>query len=180
MELLDFPVFLYGKLSINGIFRVEYSLFLNIYTIFSQSPTGSRDFEWYLVTYRDLENDVGILIASGVIEEHDEWLNWTKSKKSLAEFFKTQFEKCPHGLYKAAADAFKCRGKPVTASQLAHLANNNGEENKCHASPDFIGIKKLLKLDRAKRYLQALEKSGYKNSDEIYKELKDFFNEKLD
>lgn len=140
------------------------------------------DFDKYLLVRDDLRKDVEALITAGIIEIQDESgrYNWNAGKKSLAEIFKAQFKKTPWGFWQMIACSFTCRGKPVTADQLKHLANKNGTEDKPKKSADFIRIQKILKLDRARRFLELIEQSGYKNPEEIYEKLKDFFNKKVD
>jgi hypothetical protein len=126
-----------------------------------------------------LKKDVEALIAAGIIDKSGRY-NWNASKTSLAEIFKTQFKKTPWGFWQTIACSFTCRGKPVTANQLKHLANKNGNGDAPAKSADFIRIWKILKLDRARRYLESVKQSGYKDSEKIYETLKVFFNEKVD
>jgi hypothetical protein len=141
----------------------------------------SRDFEWYLQIYKDIKYDVEILTEAGVIEIVDGGMyNWTADKTSLGQFFKSGFNETPNGLWPTVAAAFKCKGEPITASQLKHLVNKNSNGDKPKKSSGFLRIQKILKLDRARRYLESVKQSGYKDSEKIYEKLKDFFNEKVD
>jgi hypothetical protein len=138
-----------------------------------------KDFDIYLNRRNDLREDVEVLIAAGIIDKSDRY-NWNASKTSLTEIFKTQFKRIPWGFWQAIARSFTCRGKPVTADQLKHLANKNSNGDEPKKSSDFIRIQKILKLDRARRYLESVKQSGYNDSEKIYEKLKDFFNKKVD
>jgi hypothetical protein len=142
----------------------------------------AKEYVFDKFVHNSLNESVEVLITAGIIEEQSEEdrYNWNAGKKSLAQIFKAQFENTPRGFWQAVAISFTCRGKPVTADQLKHLANKNGNGDEPKKSADFIRIQKILKLGRARRFLEVAEQSGYKNSEKIYEDLKDFFNEKVD
>jgi hypothetical protein len=104
-----------------------------------------RCFEHFDQFYKDYP----VLINEGVIRRIDfDHYEWTKSKTSLAEYFKwigNDKVYVPGGFWKPIATTFR-----ETQRSLSKLAGNNGNSNKPEKSKNFQMIKKIVEEYREK------------------------------
>ena len=107
--------------------------------------------------YPQFQDDFKILINNGIIKHValDQY-EWTKSKTSLAEYFKwigSESTYVPGGFWAPIENTFLIDGKPIKRGSLTKLAGNNANSLKPKESKDFIEIQKLLKQhkDEVKR-----------------------------
>jgi hypothetical protein len=108
--------------------------------------------------------DIAILIEKGIIVPiayHNESrksgvadkYEWTKSKTSLAEYFKwigNNEPYVPGGFWAPVENIFLIDGKPIKRGSLRRLAGNNANWLKPDESKDFTEIKKIVEEYREK------------------------------
>ena len=109
------------------------------------------------IFYNHFKKEFHFLLELGIIKrigfDHYEW---TKSKTSLAEYFRWLDRKFPveGGYWAPIAKAFIVKGKAITTRQLSKLASGNGNAAKPKESKDFKIIKKIVEEYREAVKLQ--------------------------
>ena len=93
--------------------------------------------------------DIDILIDKGVLKRTttDYQYEWTKSKTSLAEYFKWIGKNAPYvpgGFWAPIEYTFLLKGEPIKRGDLRRLAGKNGNGAKPDESRDFKEIKKFV------------------------------------
>jgi hypothetical protein len=112
------------------------------------------------VTYPQFEEDLKILVTEGYIKiTGPETCEWTKSRTSLAEYFKWagyDAEWVTGGFWAPIA---KCFGEDRRS--LSRLASKNANPLKPERSRDFIKIRAVLEKHRTKERIKQNEKRMY-------------------
>jgi hypothetical protein len=99
--------------------------------------------------------DYPILESTGVIKRsgRDNY-EWTKSKTSLAQYFKWIARKDKYrtedGFWNPINAVFLIKEKPIKPQSLSHNASRNGNEAKKEYSKDFLEIKNIVEAYRGK------------------------------
>jgi hypothetical protein len=92
--------------------------------------------------------DFDILTNKGIIVPiADNQYNWTKSKTSLAEYFKWIGKNAPYvpgGFWAPIEYMFLIKKEPIKRGDLRRLAGKNGNGAKPDESRDFMEIKKIV------------------------------------
>jgi len=114
------------------------------------------------------EIDIDILIKERVIKQTTgNKLIWTKSKTSLAEYFKwinLYNTYTPGGFWAPIEYVFLIKGKQIKRGTLSKLASGNGNPLKPHESTDFKMIKKIVNEYRKKIEQQEKEQQILNNN----------------
>jgi hypothetical protein len=112
------------------------------------------------VTYPQFEEDLKILVTEGYVKiTGPETCKWTKSRTSLAEYFKWagyDAEWVTGGFWSPIA---KCFGEDRRS--LSRLASKNANPLKPEYSRDFIKIKTVLERHRREEHIKYNEKRIY-------------------
>jgi hypothetical protein len=98
--------------------------------------------------------DYPVLESTGIIKPADNYLEWTKSKTSLAQYFKwisrNDKRRIEGGLWNPVEAAFWIKEKPIKQGSLSHNASRNGNEAKKEYSKDFVKIKTIVETYQEK------------------------------
>jgi hypothetical protein len=130
-----------------------------------------------LFTFGEFPVDIDILIERGIIvtiaDQNERGKSrvankykWTKSKTSLAEYFKWVGYNVPYvpgGFWAPVESLFLIDGKPIKRGTLRKLAGTNANPLKPDKSKDFKEIKKIVNEYRAKVKKQIEEKEKLLN-----------------
>ena len=125
--------------------------------------------------------DFDILIKKEIIKQIDfDKYEWTKSKTSLAEYFKwisPEKNNIPCGFWAFIETTFTIKGNSIKRGSLTKLAGNNANQFKPEESKDFKTIKNLLLQYRKDIKQQEEERAKLQKDFKVIKELlKDFEN----
>jgi hypothetical protein len=105
--------------------------------------------------------DFDVLVNNGIIVRiTNDHYDWTKSKTSLAEYFKRisideNVPYVPGGFWSPIENIFTIKGKPITKGSLRRLAGNNANPCKPDESKDYKEIMNLVLQYREKMNKQA-------------------------
>jgi hypothetical protein len=99
-------------------------------------------------------HDYDGLVKAGIIKPVDNHYEWTKSKTSLAQYFKwiagNEKSRTQGGLWHPVETTFWINEKPIKWGSLSHNASRNGNEAKKEYSKDFVEIKNIVETYRKK------------------------------
>ncbi|MDR1905000.1 MAG: hypothetical protein LBQ88_22305 [Treponema sp.] len=112
------------------------------------------------VEFPQFREDLAVLIAEGYVKiTGPETCEWTKSKTSLAEYFKWTGYDAEWVIGGFWASISKCFG--IDRRALSRGASNNANPLKPEYSRDFIKIKGILERHRTKEQIKQNEKRIY-------------------
>jgi hypothetical protein len=121
-------------------------------------PKGAL-FECFM-DFPQFRDDLDVLVAEGYVKiTSPETCEWTKSKTSLAEYFKWAGYDAEWIIGGFWSPISKCFG--INRRTLSRLASNNANPLKPEYSRDFIKIKAVLEKHRTKERIKQNEKRMY-------------------
>jgi hypothetical protein len=115
----------------------------------------SRNIENCFLYFPQFRVDYAVLENTGIIKRHGcNGYEWTKSKTSLAQYFKWIAGNNKHrvqgGFWEPVDTIFLIKGKPIKRGSLSHNASQNGNHAKEEYSRDFLKIKSIVEKYRKK------------------------------
>jgi hypothetical protein len=124
-----------------------------------------------------------VLESAGIIKRSGrDSCEWTKSKTSLAQYFKwaagNDKYRIQGGFWKPIEATFLIKGKPIERGSLSHNASRNGNDAKKEYSKDFVKIKNIVETYRekvrreeaVKEYFQEIKGIVESSGDESFQE----------